>query len=56
MNDSQFLSLINIILSKHGCFISESNMENRILFIEGPDDKLEACAIEIETILGDYTV
>lgn len=54
MTDEQFLTLLNTILLKHDCFISEANIENKVLFIEGKDKNLEACAIEIETILGDY--
>ena len=54
MDEAQFLSLLNMILHKHNCFISEANYESKVLFIEGDEDKIEECATEIETILGDY--
>ena len=56
MDDAQFLSMLNIVLQKHGCYISEANYENRILFIEGEEAAQAACAEEIETLLGDYTI
>lgn len=56
MDDSCFINLINTIAAKHGCRILSANYEDKILSLDGPDDALLACASEIETILGDYTL
>jgi hypothetical protein len=56
MDESQFLTIVSIIASRHGCRISHVNCDSRIVDIDGPDEAAEACAIDLADALRAYAV
>ena len=56
MDDAQFLTVISIIVARHGCRISHVDCEHCVVDIDGPDDATEDCAIDIANTLRRYAV
>ena len=51
--ECQILSVIKMILDRHGCSIKEgTDLNNKVLDIECPEESYVPCAQELEEILG----
>jgi hypothetical protein len=48
------LTLINRIAQAHGCTLTDVNLEDHIIDLEGPDDNKVACALALEEALGSH--
>ena len=65
MNDDNYINDVDnfvlqnaiFIAEKHGCVIKELNMENRLIYFDcGTYESELNCSIELETILGKYSI
>ncbi len=54
--DTLFLTAINIITNKYGFNIENIDLVNRIIDLNGPEEKKELCMNEIITVLNEYLV
>lgn len=44
MDDTTFLNLVKLTAEQHGCTITDVDLENHTINLDGPDDALGACA------------
>ena len=53
MDAAVFLNLIKATVEKHGCRIVDLDIENHTINLDGPDEKVNACAKAIAELVGD---
>lgn len=53
MDETIFLNLLTATVEKHGCRILDLDLENHIINLDGPDEKVHACAEAIAEFMGD---
>ncbi|MFZ7128463.1 MAG: hypothetical protein ACOWWM_20100 [Desulfobacterales bacterium] len=51
MDSSVFLTLVKETAEKHGCRITDVDLENHVLNLDGPEDAMEACARALANLL-----
>lgn len=56
ITETQFFSMVNIIVEKHGCQLVDIDFEKNILNVEGPSEQEYNCAMELEEALSDLIV
>jgi hypothetical protein len=49
--DVVFINLVASVAARHGCSITDVDMENRLINLDGSPDDEEACAIELASLL-----
>ena len=52
LNDAQMLTVVQNVVEKYGCKISDFDLEKKIINLEGPEDAKADCARAIVEILG----
>jgi hypothetical protein len=55
LTETQFLNLVSIIVSQHGCHLEDVDLDKRIINIAGPSEAEYACAVELDAMLIRYT-
>ena len=53
MDETLFLNLLKATVEKHGCRIVDLDLENHIINLDGPEDKVHACAEAIAAFMDD---
>lgn len=53
MDQTAFLNILMATVEKHGCRIVELDIENHVINLDGPDDKVNACAQAIAKLVGE---
>lgn len=44
MDDTAFLNLVKLTAEQYGCTITDVDLENHTINLDGPDDTVDACA------------
>ena len=55
-HDSMFLTVLTQIAKKHRCIITNFDLENRVIQLDGPTENQTACAIELSDKLGEFLI
>jgi len=50
--DVVFINLVASVAARHGCSITDVDMENRLINLDGSPENEEECAIELASLLG----
>ena len=56
MDEPTFIQILTIIANRHGCCIREWDFDNHVVDIDGPDECMADCAVEIGDVLGKYAL
>lgn len=56
LTDTFFLTTLNMIANKHGFTMMNVDLANRIIDLDGPEEKKEECINEIVSVLEEYLV
>jgi hypothetical protein len=51
MDDTLFLNILKTTVENHGCTIVDVDLENHVINLDGPDDKVAACALAISKLI-----
>jgi hypothetical protein len=54
LTEKDFINIISLIASRHGCRIVDIDLAKRIINLDGPPESEMACFLEIEEILRKY--
>lgn len=52
LDDAQLLTVVQNLVEKHGCKLTNIDFENASIHIEGPDDAKADCARALVDVLG----
>jgi hypothetical protein len=52
IKEEHLLTIVNQVVTQHGCRIVEIDLERHILNIEGPEENQVNCAQALEQVLG----
>lgn len=53
--DTILLNIVNQIVTRHRCTITDIDLENHVISISGEPEDEETCAMELMIVLGDLT-
>ena len=54
LTEKDFINIISLIASKHGCRIVGIDLSKRIINLDGLPESEKACILELEEVLREY--